>query len=59
MDNFDLEITVNVKKNGKDFSHTAQISFGLDKEQLVDMQQDLIAVRRHWEDVTGLVRKSK
>lgn len=51
---FSLSIYVEIKKNGMPFYNEIQQSFGLDDDQLNEMEKDLWQLKKKWAKATGI-----
>jgi hypothetical protein len=53
-DVFVLSVFVSIKKNGQPWYADVQESSGLSKEQIVDMEKDLLNLKIKWAKVSGI-----
>ena len=51
---FELTVSIDIKKDGKQFFKKSQTSTGLDQEQFLEMEQDLWDVQKKWALASGL-----
>ena len=51
---FELAVGVTITKDGRAFYEDFQKSHNLDKDQLTDMEKDLLALKIKWASVSGV-----
>lgn len=51
---FELTISTTIMRDGLPYYEEKQISHRLDKEQLVDMEKDLMELKLKWAKISGV-----
>lgn len=51
---YSLEVTVDIKEDGKDYHKSSQVSYNLSRESLIEMETDLKKVQKKWDEAAGI-----